>query len=278
MKDFYLFFLSVIVVSISAQSQSTASSQIPEGFDEPQENIASGNLKSINYFSETVGVKRNAMVYTPPNFDSAKNYPVLYLLHGIGGDENAWIKNGNLKNILDNLYAEDKIKPMIIVLPNGRAMKNDRAEGDIFSKERIEAFSTFEKDLLNDLIPFIEDEYPVIEDREYRALAGLSMGGGQSLNFGLSNLDQFSYIGGFSSAPNTKSGKDLIDDPKEVNEKLKLLYISSGDEDDLLKISSQTHHYLQEHDITHKYVVLPGGHDFEVWKKNLYNFSQLLFE
>lgn len=277
MKNSYLFLLVLIAVSASVQSQSTASFEIPKDFDAPRENVASGSIEEISYFSETVGVERNAMVYTPPNFDSAKDYPVLYLLHGIGGDENAWIENGNLKNILDNLYAEDKIEPMIVVLPNGRAMKNDRAEGDIFSRERIAAFSTFEKDLLNDLIPFVEAEYPVIADREHRALAGLSMGGGQSLNFGLGNLDQFSYVGGFSSAPNTKPGEDLVEDPQEVNEKLKLLYISCGDVDDLLNISKQTHQYLQENNIKHEYVILPGGHDFEVWKKNLYSFSQLLF-
>lgn len=185
-----------------------------------------------------------------------------------------------MKNILDNLYAEDKIEPMIVVLvlPNGRAMKNDRAGGDIFSKERIEAFSTFEKDLLNDLIPFVEKEYPVLKDRKHRAIAGLSMGGGQSLNFGLNNIDQFFYVGGFSSAPNTKPAKDLISNLKEVNEKLNLLYIARGDKDDLLQISEETHNYPEDNNIAHEYVILPGGHDFKVWKKNIYNFSQLLFK
>ena len=277
MKKIYLLLLGTLI-SASAHFQTAQTTQVPKDFDKSQENISHGRLDSSTYFSETVGVKRKAMIYTPPNFDSNKSYPVLYLLHGIGGDENAWITNGKLKNILDNLYALEKIEPMIVVLPNGRAMKNDGAEGDIFSKEKIQAFSTFEKDLLNDLIPFVEEEYPVINDREHRALAGLSMGGGQSLNFGLSNLDQFSYIGGFSSAPNTKPAQDLIDDPNEVNEKLELLYISCGFKDDLLNISEQIHNYLKDKNITHEYVILPGGHDFEVWKKNIYHFSQLLFK
>ncbi|MBZ9631705.1 esterase family protein [Salegentibacter sp. LM13S] len=273
MKKFYLPLFLFTLICFSGKSQS-----IPCDFAKPQNNNQHGNLDSITYSSKTVRVNRKAMVYTPPNFDSTKSYPVLYLLHGIEGDEHAWIENGKLNSILDNLYAEGKIEPMIVVLPNGRAMKNDRAEGDIFSKEKIEAFSTFEKDLLNDLIPFIEKEYPVIKDREHRAIAGLSMGGGQSLNFELSNLEQFSYVGGFSSAPNTRPAKDLIENPETVNNKLNLLYISCGDEDDLLQISEQAHNYLEENDIAHKYVLLPGGHDFEVWKKNVHNFSQLLFK
>lgn len=278
MKKIYLSLIVFTLICFAGKSQSNDPTQIPNAFDSPQENIQQGKLDSITYSSKTVGVNRKAMVYTPPNFDSNKSYPVLYLLHGIGGDEYAWIKNGKLNTILDKLYAEEKIEPMIVVLPNGRAMKNDRAEGDLFSNERIEAFSTFEQDLINDLIPFIEEEYPVLKHRDHRALAGLSMGGGQSLNFGLNNLDLFSYIGGFSSAPNTKPAKELISNPQEVNEKLNLLYIACGDKDDLLRISEETHNYLEANNITHEYIILPGGHDFEVWKKNIYNFSQLLFK
>ena len=121
----------------------------------------------------------------------------MYLLHGIGGDEKEWLNGGQPQVILDNLYADNKIEPMIVVMPNGRAMKDDRATGNIMAPEKVQAFADFEKDLLNDLIPFIEKKYPVIKDREHRAIAGLSMGGGQSLNFGLGNLDKFAWIGGF---------------------------------------------------------------------------------
>ncbi len=119
---------------------------------------------------------------------------MLYLLHGIGGDEFEWLRHGHPEIILDNLYAKNKIAPMIVALPNGRAMKNDRAEGNVFEPEKAASFATFEKDLLNDLIPFIEATYPVIKNRESRALAGLSMGGGQSLNFGLGNFDTYIRI------------------------------------------------------------------------------------
>lgn len=167
---------------------------------------------------------------------------------------------------------------MLVVMPNGRAMKNDRAVGNMFDPEKVEAFSIFEKDLLTDLIPFIESQYPVISDREHRALAGLSMGGGQSLNFGLGNLDKFAWVGGFSSAPNTKKPEELVPDPELAASKLKLLWISCGDQDNLMSFSQRTHDYLKEHDVPHIFYVEPGGHDFKVWKNDLYLFSQLLFK
>ena len=112
-----------------------------------------GAIDSISYAdSITVGTNRKALIYTPPGFSKKKKYPVLYLLHGIGGDEKEWLNGGTPQIILDNLYAENKIEPMIVVLPNGRAMKDDRAIGNIFDKEKVEAFANFEKDLLNDLI------------------------------------------------------------------------------------------------------------------------------
>ena len=125
-------------------------------------------------------------------------------MHGIGGDEQEWYKNASPNIILDNLIAGKKIVPMIVVLPNGRAMLNDRSEGNIFDAEKIKAFATFEHDLLDDIIPFIESNYAVKTNSMNRALAGLSMGGGQSLNVGLGNLNSFAWVGGFSSAPSTQ--------------------------------------------------------------------------
>ncbi|MEP7268037.1 MAG: alpha/beta hydrolase-fold protein [Saprospiraceae bacterium] len=252
--------------------------EMPKGYDHVRKEIARGILDSINYKSKTVDTIRKAMVYTPPGFDKKKKYPVLYLLHGIGGDEKEWLNGGNPTTILDNLYAEGKIKPMIVVMPNGRAMKNDRVVGNIFDKAKVEAFATFEKDLLNDLIPFIESKYPVIQDRDHRAIAGLSMGGGQSLNFGLGNLDKFAWVGGFSSAPNTKAPKELLPDPSLAIKQLKLLWISCGDADGLLSVSKRTHDYLFENDVPHIYYLEPGVHDFKVWKNGLFMFSQFLFK
>ncbi|WP_291856925.1 alpha/beta hydrolase-fold protein [Marinilabilia sp.] len=248
------------------------------GFDIFQESIPHGKTDTVTYHSKTVGNDRTALVYTPPGFDTSKQYPVLYLLHGIGGDEFAWTNNGNAGTILDNLYAQDKLEPMIVVMPNGRAMKNDRSEGNIFSPERVEAFATFEKDLINDLIPFIEKKYPVKEDRNNRAIAGLSMGGGQSLNFGLGNLDKFSWVAGFSSAPNTKKPTELAPEPKRIKTELNLLWLSCGDKDNLIPISSSFHDYLDQSDVPHIFFVDHGYHDFNVWKNSLYMFSQLLFK
>jgi enterochelin esterase-like enzyme len=252
--------------------------EAPAGFDQAKDGISHGKIDSITYNSKTVGTTRKALVYTPPGYSEKTKYPVLYLLHGIGGDEKEWLKGGHPEIILDNLYAQGKLVPMIVVMPNGRAMKDDSADGNIMAPDKVQAFATFEQDLLNDLIPHIEKEYPVLTDRENRAIAGLSMGGGQSLNFGLGNLDKFAWVGGFSSAPNTKAPQELIPDPAKAKEMLKVLWISCGDADGLLRFSSRTHEYLAENDVPHIYYLESGGHDFKVWKNGLYMFSQLLFK
>ena len=250
----------------------------PQGFDQPKPDIPFGKVDTIVYDSKTVGTQRQALVYTPPGFSDENKYPVLYLLHGIGGDEFEWMKNGNPKVILDNLYAENKVEPMIIVLPNGRAMLDDRAIGNVFDSVKVVAFTTFEKDLLNDLIPFIEEKYPVHKGQSNRAIAGLSMGGGQSLNFGLGNLDRFAWVGGFSSAPNTLPPEILLPDPELAKKSLKMLWISCGDSDNLMRFSRSTHNYLEKNDVPHIFYIEPGGHDFNVWKNDLYMFVQLLFK
>jgi enterochelin esterase-like enzyme len=248
----------------------------PKDFDKKRDGIDRGKLETVEYDSKSVGIKRKAVVYTPPGFDKEKTYPVLYLLHGIGGDENEWKRGGAPDVILDNLYADKKAVPMIIVMPNGRASKDVTAKSGF--GQQGPAFAAFEKDLLTDLIPFIEKTYSVKADRESRALAGLSMGGGQSLNFGLGNLDTFAWVGGFSSAPNTRRPDDLIKDHAEATKKLRLLYVACGDKDGLLRISDGVHKTLDEKKVPHVYNVIPGGaHDFKVWKADLYTFSQLIF-
>lgn len=259
-------------------SSLSLSQQMPTGFDAPRTGINHGKIDTITYKSKTVGVNRRAIIYTPPGFSKRKKYPVLYLLHGIGGDEKEWLNGGHPQHILDNLYADGKIEPMIVVMPNGRAMKDDRATGNVMAPDKVEAFATFEKDLLNDLIPFIEKKYPVLTSREQRAIAGLSMGGGQSLNFGLGNLDKFAWVGGFSSAPNAKMPEELVPDPEKAKQQLKLLFMSCGDNDRLLAVSKRTHEYLYEKDVPHIYYIEPGVHDFKVWKNGLYMFSQFLFK
>ncbi|HEY6502606.1 MAG TPA: alpha/beta hydrolase-fold protein [Chitinophagaceae bacterium] len=277
MKQLILFICATLMLCDIANAQPTVK-QAPKGFDSLRADIPHGKIDSISYFSKTVDTIRRTLIYTPPGFSKKKKYPVLYLLHGIGGDEKEWLNGGKPQIILDNLYAEGKIEPMIVVLPNGRAMKNDRAGGNIMAPDKVQAFATFEKDLLNDLIPFIEKKYPVLTGREHRAIGGLSMGGGQSLNFGLGNLDKFAWVGGFSSAPNTKRPEELVPDPEAAKSKLKLLWISCGDNDGLISFSKRTHDYLYEKNVPHIYYIEPGVHDFKVWRNGLYMFSQFLFK
>lgn len=276
MKNSVLWALAFSFLGIFASAQNFQK-QAPQGFDVFKKEIPHGKIDSIQYPSKTVGTVRKALIYTPPGFNKSKKYPVLYLLHGIGGDEKEWYKNGTPQIILDNLYSEGKVAPMIVVLPNGRAMKDDRATGNIMAKDKVEAFATFEKDLLNDLIPFVEKKFPVKKDRENRAIAGLSMGGGQTLNFGLGNIDKFAWVGGFSSAPNTKEPQQLLPNPKKALD-LKLLWISCGDADGLMPFSKRTSDYLNQNKIPHIFYIEPGGHDFKVWKNDLYIFSQLIFK
>ena len=277
MKKVFFAIAAAFLLNVSAIAQQ-ALKPASAGFDTVRSNIAHGNIDTIIYTSKTVDSKRRALIYTPPGFAKKKKYPVLYLLHGIGGDEKEWLNGGHPEVILDNLFADGKIEPMIVVMPNGRAMKDDRATGNIMAQDKVQAFATFEKDLLNDLVPYIEKKYPVMADREHRAIAGLSMGGGQSLNFGLGNLDKFAWIGGFSSAPNTKPPAELVPDVAAAKEKIKLLFISCGASDGLISFSKRTHDYLQQNNVPHIYFIEPGVHDFKVWKNGLFMFSQLIFK
>ncbi|MDQ8183441.1 alpha/beta hydrolase-fold protein [Pelagicoccus sp. SDUM812005] len=250
----------------------------PENYRLRRDDIDRGAIEAFRYQSGVTQTERLANVYLPPNYNEAKKYPVLYLLHGIGGDETEWIRFTQPNVILDNLIAEGKAAEMIIVLPNGRALPNDRAEGEIFSPEKIEGFAKFEQDLVDYLIPAIEAKYSVRRDREHRALAGLSMGGGQSLNFCLTRLDTFSWLGAFSAAPNTKPAEELIPDPEIVKDRLQLFYLSCGNRDGLINVSQGMQRYLAKHDIPHIWNVDDHGHDAETWGSNLYRFSQLVFQ
>lgn len=245
----------------------------PQGWDVRREGIARGSLQLIEYASKTVGTQRKMNVYLPPEYSEEKKYPVLYLLHGIGGDETEWERFAQPQDMLDSLIADGKAVPMILVMPNGRAQANDRATGNVF--KHAPAFAVFERDLLDDVIPVIEALYSVHPDRDHRALAGLSMGGGQALNFGLKHSDRFAWVGGFSSAPNTQKPEDLLADPLAIR-RLKLLWLSCGSLDGLFSISQRFHAVLDQQKIPHLWHVTDHAHDAPEWKQALYWFVQKL--
>ena len=246
------------------------------GFDVARDDIPKGLVEAIAYDSKSIGITRRMVVYTPPDYAKDREYPVLYLLHGIGDDKDGWCQNGCANVILDNLHADGIVEPMIVVMPNGRAASGVTVRTQ--QNEQYPAFEAFEKDLLNDIIPLVEKRYSVKKERTHRALAGLSMGGGQSLNFGLSHIDMFSWIGAFSSARNTKTADELVLDPNRVARELSFLWISCGDEDELMPISEGFHSALNDMKVPHTWRVNSGDHTWAVWKSDLFSFSQRLFQ
>ena len=298
----------------------------PTGFDRVREGIEKGKLERVDYEATAVseGLKRWMEVYTPAGYSTDKKYPVLYVLHGIGGNERReWTAQGVANVILDNLIADKKIEPMVVVFPNGDASANSGGRGarasvvnpnnmfmaavagpgagDAAGATRGRGMGSrggmmggrsggiggfggwgqpFTDDLLKDIIPYIESHYSVYTDREHRAITGLSMGGGQALNIGLTNLDKFAWVGGFSSAPNTGSVDQLIPDPEATTKQLKLLWIGCGDRDNVVgQIPYNFHKGLEEKKVPHIWHVDDGGgHDFRVWKNNLYLFAQHIFK
>ena len=289
-KIFFATLLSISMMTANAQEPiipMTGAPQIdvkfdeykaaPQGFDQERSGIAKGTVQLIEYQSKSVGTTRKANVYLPPKYDASKKYSVLYLLHGIGGDEWEWVRDGGVPNIImDNLYADGKVADMIVVMPNGRAAVDDSRAGGFGS---FAAFGEFDKDLIGSLIPYIEQHFSVYADRDHRAIAGLSMGGGQSLNFGLGHMDVFAYVGGFSSAPNTMCAAQLIPDVDKVKRENKLLWMVCGGADGLMNNSAQLKAFCDEHGIPCTLINYPEGqHNFVVWKYGLYSFAQLIFK
>src|SRR5687768_10454404 len=255
----------------------------PQGFDVRRDGVSRGRVDRVEYDSTVTGNKRPARVYMPPGYSTRQRYPVLYLLHGLGANETVWTNDLAANVILDNLIAGKKALPMIVVMPNGRASNAPVPERPA-ARENIavesQAYVAFERELLMDLIPFIESRYSVSRARDQRALAGLSAGAGQSLNFGLGNLTTFAWIGGFSPAPNTLPPAQLVPDPAAARRQLKLLWVSSGDRDEMgLNIGKGLHDYLFERSVPHVWHIdIGGGHEIPVWKNDLYHLATLLFQ
>jgi enterochelin esterase-like enzyme len=262
-------------VQVAAAETLTLPNHAPADFIQVRPDIPKGKLETITYNSKSIGVDRKAVVYTPPNYDPNQKYPVLYLMHGIGGNETHWTSLCAANKVLDNLIADKKAVPMIIVMPNGRATAKPPTSN--FMSD-FDYYADFEKDLLQDLMPYIESHYSVKTDRDHRALTGLSMGGGQGLNFGINNIDKFAWVGGFSSAPNLQKPDVLVPKIQQAKDKLSLLWIGCGDKDNLITGSWNLHQGLVKAKIDHAWYVDSGVHEVPVWNNNLYLFAQMLFK
>ena len=246
--------------------------------------VPRGELHVHFYRSEVADDERNFFVYTPPGYDpTAKTtYPVLYLLHGYSDDASAWTLVGHMNVILDNLIAQGKAKPMIVVMPLGYGTMEIIRLGwgawghtDVRDKN----FSNFQKALLAEVMPKVESEYRVTKDREDRAIAGLSMGGSESLLTGLNNLDKFAWIGSFSAGGLPEPlEKDFPSLDSKANQQLKLLWIACGTEDRLITPNRNLREWLKSKGVNHTDIETPGMHTWMVWRRNLSEFAPLLFK
>jgi len=242
-----------------------------------------GEIHHHFYKSGVVGDDRGYYVYTPPGYDprGKQTYPVLYLLHGYSDDASAWTAVGRANVILDNLLAQGKVKPMLVVMPLGYGapeilLPNSGAFRDRAITNR--NFDKFRDALLTEVIPRVEAEYLVIKDRNSRAIAGLSMGGSESLRTGLNNLDKFSWIGSFSfGGISEEFDREFPGLDSQANDQLHLLWIACGTDDRLIDINRKVRAWLASKDIKHVDIETPGYHTWMVWRRNLTEFSSLLF-
>ena len=235
--------------------------------------VPHGSVSIRLYPSKATGGARRAFVYTPPEYEhTATKLPVLYLLHGADGDETVWTNFGRANEILDNLIAEKKASPMVIVMPFGYAYPwYVGAAGD---KQRAD----FEKDLLEDLIPFVQANFRVFTDRDHRALAGLSMGGGQTISIGPRHLDLFSRLAVFSASAGADPQTALKDlTPKTANAQLKLFWMGIGTEDPGFASAKKTSDYLDSVGIKHTFKTIPGAHTWIVWRRFLNEVAPQIF-
>lgn len=240
------------------------------------QNVPHGEVRQYDYFSKPIGRQRQLDIYTPPGYDQQPNvkYPVLFLQHGSGDNQSTWTTHGRANWILDNLMAQGKARPMIIVMANGHAA----GPGENLP-EGVNNFQLFERDLLEEVIPYIEGHYRVQAAPLGRAIVGLSMGGEQSLRIGLTHRDQFAWIGGFSAAaPDKNSLGSSLDNADLANQQLKLLWIGCGKDDFLLQRNQEFIALLKEKKIQHEWRLTEGTHCWPVWRTYLAEIAPKLFQ
>lgn len=244
-------------------------------FDRWQDGVQHGRVFTEEYPSRRVGNRRSLVVYQPPGYAPSLRYPVLYLLHGMSDDETAWTRRGALEPILDNLYSDGRLVPMLVVMPSGRASRDVDAESPW--DRQAAAFMAFEEELLDTVIPFVESRFRVLPDREHRALAGISVGARQALLFGLAHVDQFAWVGAFSPTGPLPAPDQLILRPAELSSRLRLLSLSVGDQDPVSSVATRFHEQLNGLGVRHHWESEPGGHTWIVWKRDLHRFAQQVF-
>jgi len=250
--------------------------------------VPHGEIRSMNYFSKTIGTWRNVNVYTPPGYDkdAKKNYPVLYIQHGGGEDERGWAVQGKTNTILDNLIAEGKAVPMLVVIANGNVTAPGGAAG-----YNDAAMTAFKDELAERVIPFIESNYRVKRGVTNRAISGLSMGGGQAFYTGLRNTDLFGNVGVFSTGLFGGIGRQpaaafdpeaaipgILTNPQSFNNKLKIFYISVGEQDPRIEPTKKLVETFRSKGLKVEFASFPGAHEWQVWRKSLHDFAQRIFK
>jgi enterochelin esterase-like enzyme len=236
--------------------------------------VPHGTVHLHSYYSQSLKRLRRLRVYTPPGYEreEGRRYPALYLFHGTGDTEATWTEFGRAHLILDNLIAEGKAVPMILVMPDGHADLQEE-EGDHKAN-----FLKFEADMLGSVLPLVDGTYRTIATAGGRAINGLSMGGMQSLEIGINHPDLFAYIGGMSAYVPT--AEDLLAKGfanKRFNDEIKLLWVSIGKDDFLLKDAEKFHSLLQKHGMNPQWNVTQGSHEWTVWRGYLRDFAPLVF-
>ena len=244
--------------------------------------VAHGNLTIHWYDSKAAGVTRRIIVYTPPGYGKGdEKYPVLYLLHGSGGNESSWSAGGKANLILDNLLEGGKAKPAVIVMPNGHVSRPAATAGAAeMTAERNRTMSVFENDLLGDVMPLVEANYRVYTDPAHRAIAGLSMGGGQSATIGLNHPELFGFVGVWSMGarePDTQF-KKLVEQKPLSDKNLKLLWIGCGKSDGFFAGAEEMDQWMTAHQVKHVWRPSEGSHQWPVWRMYLSEFLPLLFK
>jgi enterochelin esterase-like enzyme len=248
--------------------------------------ISHGAVQTREYKSKSLGTSRKVVIYTPPGYEkSSQRYPVLYLLHGAGSTETSWTERGRANVILDNLIAAGKLKPLVVVMPFGYAFARPAGGGRGDAAENKQQREGFTQDFLEDVMPMIDTAFRVYGDRDHRAIAGLSLGGAQSLAIGLSHPDLFSRVAAFSpamgAANDPKTGgvdfNSVLADSARLNDQLKLLWISCGTEDTLFDSIQSFAELLSKHKVEHLFRVTGGAHTYAVWQRNLNEVAPMLF-